>query len=346
MIFPRRVSFTLTNSCNLRCQMCGQWSQEGYIRANPAQCRNSLGLKDWKRLVDEVAAHQVDWLLLRGGEPFLFPGILELIEYIRGKGIFLLIDTNATVLDRYAADLVRIGGMHITVSVDGPEPIHDQVRGVPGCFQRIESGMAALRRAEESSGTRLSVSICFTISPYSYRGLGQMPEVARRLGIEAVSTVPYYWIPEVLGLAYEQELKENFNCAAFSWRGFHHETSGIDCQEFLRQYREYQAGLGDGVRNDPYLALSEEEFETWFTSPTAPVRTPRCSNIESLIDIQPAGDANFCVDFPDYSFGNVQDATLAELWNSPAAERFREYRRQKPLGACHRCGAKYMGVFE
>jgi len=61
-----------------------------------------------------------------------------------------------------------------------------------------------------------------------------------------------------------------------------------------------------------------------------------------LIDIQPDGRANFCVDFPDFSFGNVKDATLAQLWNNEQAERFRQYRRQKPLGVCYHCGAKYM----
>ena len=41
MDYPAYVSFTLTNACNLRCQMCGQWSQEGYIRGNPERLPKS-----------------------------------------------------------------------------------------------------------------------------------------------------------------------------------------------------------------------------------------------------------------------------------------------------------------
>ena len=37
------------------------------------------------------------------------PGIIELLEYLNGKGLFVAIDTNATKLKEYAADLVRIG---------------------------------------------------------------------------------------------------------------------------------------------------------------------------------------------------------------------------------------------
>jgi radical SAM protein with 4Fe4S-binding SPASM domain len=65
-------------------------------------------------------------------------------------------------------------------------------------------------------------------------------------------------------------------------------------------------------------------------------------NVEKLIDIQPNGEANFCVDFPDYSIGNVRDSSIGEIWNSSRAQRFRDYRREKPLAVCHRCGAKYI----
>ena len=73
------------------------------------------------------------------------------------------------------------------------------------------------------------------------------------------------------------------------------------------------------------------------------MRSTRCANVERLIDIQPDGSANFCVDFVDYSSGNVRDSSIAAVWNSEAAERFRAYRRKQPLPVCHRCGAKYMG---
>ena len=90
------------------------------------------------------------------------------------------------------------------------------------------------------------------------------------------------------------------------------------------------------------MPFSENEYRVWFADQTSPVGSPTCSNVERLIDIQPNGDANFCVDFPDYSFGNVIGSSIEEVWNSRKAESFREYRRQQPLAICHRCGAKYI----
>jgi MoaA/NifB/PqqE/SkfB family radical SAM enzyme len=137
MDFPEFISFTITNACNLRCKMCGQWSGEGYmLNKNTAQ-KQEMTLSDWKRLVDEIACHNIQSLLLRGGEPFLFPEIITLLEYIHNKGIFISIDSNGTMLSKFAVDILRIGDIHITISIDGPDEIHDAVRGVHGCFKKI-----------------------------------------------------------------------------------------------------------------------------------------------------------------------------------------------------------------
>jgi len=56
-----------------------------------------MSLADWKRVVDELATHAIPSLLLLGGETFMFPGIVELLEYIHAKGMFISIDTNGTL---------------------------------------------------------------------------------------------------------------------------------------------------------------------------------------------------------------------------------------------------------
>jgi MoaA/NifB/PqqE/SkfB family radical SAM enzyme len=341
MTFPQSVSLTITNACNLACRMCGQWSAEGYMRDRSGAIRDELKLADWKRVVDELAAHGIHSLLLRGGEAFLHPDILPLMEYIRSKNIFISIDTNGTQLARFAADLVRIGNLHLTVSVDGPEEIHDSVRGVKGAFQKVREGLARLAEEEKKAGRTLSKSATFTISPYSYRGLGKMPDVARSLGLPCICVVSYYYIPQAVGKRYAEELRRNFGCEAYSWRGFHHEESGIDAEAFLAELRAYRAGLG-GIMDYPYFPMTDDEYRTWFADAVTPVGKPACANVEQLIDIQPSGDANFCVDFPDYVIGNVRNSSVEEIWSGERAEAFREYRRRQPLAVCARCGAKYM----
>jgi MoaA/NifB/PqqE/SkfB family radical SAM enzyme len=320
--------------------MCGQWSEEGYIRQNgPPQ---NLKLEKWKSIIDELVEHNIRSVLLRGGEPFLFSGILELIHYINSKNIFISIDTNGTQIQHYADELVRMGNIHLTFSVDGPEEIHDHIRGMKGCFATVKKNIGILRECERKYNRNISTSLTFTISGDNYAYLGQIPDIARDLSIPTITIVPYFWIPESEGAMYEKELQEKFHCGAFSWHGFHHENPGVDTDRLIQELRIYRNGL-DGIHNFPYLEFDEADYRQWFTDYRTPVGPKHCPNVERLLDVQPNGDANFCVDFPDYCIGNVREHTIEELWNSPRAQNFRASRKTTPLTICSRCGAKYMG---
>ncbi|MBN2424543.1 MAG: radical SAM protein [Calditrichaceae bacterium] len=341
MTFPHFISFTVTNACNLRCRMCGQWGDSGYLTKKVKSAQSRMKLNDWKRLVDEISGYDIRFVLVRGGEPFLFPGIIELLKYISGKGIFVSVDSNGTLIGKYARDLVDIRNMHITFSVDGPEEIHDEVRRQKGSYKKIKENIALLTELEKDRGNKISKSICFTISRYSYKGLGAMPDVAREMGLNSINIVPYYYFSEEIGEKYNEELKTNFDCEAYSWKGFHYNGSGIDFNLFKNELQKYNDSLGE-VSNFPYMPLIEEDYRLWFDNSYTPVGSQTCRNVEDLIDIQPDGQANFCVDFPDYSIGDAMHSSIKEIWNSPRAEKFRQYRRKKPLTVCYRCGAKYI----
>jgi MoaA/NifB/PqqE/SkfB family radical SAM enzyme len=343
MRFPERFSFTITNACNLRCKMCGQWSEAGYIASKVKSSDNHMDVRRWMRLVDEISEHGGNSILIRGGEPFLYPGIMDLLRHIRSRNIFTSIDTNGTVLGRFADEIVRLGSVHLTFSVDGPEDIHDQVRSVKGAFRKTKDNIARVIDAEKRIGQKISKSLTFTISPYSVNGLGKLPDVARDVGIETLCIVPYYYFPEAVGKRYESELRDRLDCKTFSWQGFHHDDSGVDMEVFKTQYHKFLESVGE-LTVYPYMPLRMDEYEIWFSDAVQPVGSTECRMIENLIDIQPDGDANFCVDFPDYVFGNVSDSSIAEVWNSDHAERFRMVRRKNPLAICHRCGAKYMAI--
>ncbi|MDG5816518.1 radical SAM protein [Chitinispirillales bacterium ANBcel5] len=340
MDFPESVSFTVTNACNLRCKMCGQWGPDGYIK-NKVKSNTTMSPDVWKKMVDELVDNNSASVLLRGGEVFLYPYIAELLHYIHSKNIFISIDTNGTLLDKYADLLSTLGTIHLSISIDGPPHIHDKIRGDENCFERIEKNLEVLRDAENRHGQRISKAFTFTLSSDNYLFLGQMPDIARRLEIETITVVPRYWVPGEAGKEYENWVCKHFEDKAFSWKGFHEETPKIDCNRLTEELQKYEKNLGT-IKNYPYMELSQSEYREWFTTYYSVVKKHHCSNTERLIDIQPNGDANVCVDFPDIVFGNVQNQTIREIWNGKKLQKFRKLRKESQTPVCYRCGAKYM----
>jgi MoaA/NifB/PqqE/SkfB family radical SAM enzyme len=175
-----------------------------------------------------------------------------------------------------------------------------------------------------------------------------MPGVARHLDVPALAVNPYYYFPPGEGEAYEAMMREHLACECYSWSGFERERSGIDFDEFVRIHRDFRSRLGE-IELIPFMDFTEEDYRGWFSGSTGPAGAgvpvgPRrdCQNPWRLLDIQPDGDANFCVDYPDYVIGNVAEQSIEEVWNGPRAEKFRAFIKEHTPPVCNRCGAKYM----
>src|SRR5262245_32371579 len=89
---PTFVQLRVTNLCNLRCKMCGQWGDTGIYRSQSGVdtsdgalerqriveligAKRQLALADYVRLLDEIAPSN-PIISLFGGEPFLYPDIV------------------------------------------------------------------------------------------------------------------------------------------------------------------------------------------------------------------------------------------------------------------------------
>src|SRR5262244_1507568 len=97
---PTFVQLRVTNLCNLRCKMCGQWGETGIFRSHSSSAeatdgaserqrileligaKRQLALDDYVRLLDEIAPGQ-PIISLYGGEPLLYPDIVPLVREIK-----------------------------------------------------------------------------------------------------------------------------------------------------------------------------------------------------------------------------------------------------------------------
>jgi radical SAM protein with 4Fe4S-binding SPASM domain len=81
-----------------------------------------------------------------------------------------------------------------------------------------------------------------------------------------------------------------------------------------------------------------ENLRTYYTDHRARFGYDQCISIYQVVEINSNGDLSPCRDYHDYVVGNIKEATITELWNSPAYQKFRRSLSQEGLmPVCSRC---------
>lgn len=132
------LSIEVTTHCNSTCSHC-------FVRAANAECAE-LPETMVRDIILEGFNLGYRYLHLTGGEPLLWRGIFETLDYASSLGYEkVLINTNGSLLtDGVAHRLSAYDGLLISVSLDGPGPQHDQLRGKNSYRQVMRSIQKAL----------------------------------------------------------------------------------------------------------------------------------------------------------------------------------------------------------
>lgn len=163
---PLCISFEVTHSCNAKCKHCHLHGPVEEERASPER------LGEICRELSPVVAQA------SGGEPLLRRDLEQIVQAWRvpNRAPFIVVTTNATLLslDRYRS-LQQAGVDEFSISLDYPDERHDEFRGVPGLFHRIEKLIEDLGPQKDKS-----ISLCCVIQSDNYRLLPQMAELAKK----------------------------------------------------------------------------------------------------------------------------------------------------------------------
>ncbi len=145
--FPPFLFLSITSSCNLRCQGC--WVDvEGPGRR--------LETDDINRVIAQAKAHGNCFFGILGGEPFLHPGLFDVLE-ANPDCYFLLFTNGHFITDEVAARLRRLGNVSPLISIEGGELASEERRGRPDAYSRSMTGIENCRRHKLITGVATSV---------------------------------------------------------------------------------------------------------------------------------------------------------------------------------------------
>jgi MoaA/NifB/PqqE/SkfB family radical SAM enzyme len=172
------IQWHLTERCNLKCKHC-------YQEGRKVQ---ELSRQQIFAVIDEIAEMLQAWretygiefqpsFNVTGGEPFLRPDFFELLERMAAIGFEIYVLTNGTIITaERARRLAELKVDGVQVSLEGPQEIHEAIRG-PGSFTASLQGIRTLLDAG------IKVSINATLSRLNAGHFLDLVALARSLGV-------------------------------------------------------------------------------------------------------------------------------------------------------------------
>ena len=148
---PYRIGFSVTDRCNLRCTSCGIWKTTDH--------EHELSTDEIRRFFANIPF--CSWLNLTGGEIFLRPDIADILDAAADipSLYFLNFTTNGSMPEHtertIAAVLARRRPVKLvmSVSLDGPQDVHDRLRGKNGAWTNALETYRRLRALSSASFT-------------------------------------------------------------------------------------------------------------------------------------------------------------------------------------------------
>jgi len=368
---PTFLQLRVTNLCNLRCKMCGQWGDTGIYRADGSSASatdgekerdrireliglsRQLALSDYVRLLDEVVAWK-PIISLFGGEPLLYPDILPLVREIKRRDLTCTVITNGGRLESYARELVEAGIDSIAVSIDGPPEVHNRIRGKADSFQKAAAGVRAIAdwRRKLGRATPMQIAI-LPITELNLDAIGPAVEALRELPLDTINVGLRWFIPAGVGAEYERVMREEFGIRAESWKGFEFDAASIPATR-AQQMGEvvkllkglHRRRLLDSSLGRPWVSfvpdVPAEGVPKYFSEYSRTFGHDLCPVAWYFAQVEPDGEVCFCGDFPDYLIGNVRTRPFRDIWTGEKAQRFRTKLAKEPLPICARCCGNYV----
>ncbi|OQX88420.1 MAG: hypothetical protein B6D65_05980 [candidate division Zixibacteria bacterium 4484_93] len=284
---PKVAIVAVTYKCNARCKICDIWKNPpNYPELTPKDYRNLP-----KNLVD---------VNITGGEPFIREDLVELIyETHRVSSPRFVISSNGSLTEKTIDDMKQIlrfsKNAAVRISIDGMRETHDDIRGVPGFFDKAVRTVEGLK----STGVR-DLGIAMTVIDQNIPEISSVYELANELGVEfsisvATDSDIYFGKGKSELLSNRDErLSYQFNHL------IHSEMTSWNIKRIFRGW--FEKGL---------LEYALGTGKDW-----------KCDAARGFFYLDPKGNVYPCHILP-MPIGNIKDTPWEDIWNSDKAKRAR-----------------------
>jgi MoaA/NifB/PqqE/SkfB family radical SAM enzyme len=322
---PWNVQIDLTNQCNNDCIAC--WCNSPLLgdKAMPVEIQKQfLPYEKVIQLIEELSCMGTREIYFTGGgEPFMHARILEIMRFIKNKGLHLDMSTNFTLVDRSVAErLVDIGIDHMTISLwsatkETYARLHPNKDG--RTFEGITRIIDHINELKARRKTvRPALGMYNVINSYNYHEVDQMLEYAFAHHMSDIHFTPVDIIPhrtESLALNSEQREKLVRSVKGFTQKArvleekYNHHCAVIHLDNFIKRIEN--RGADEGNYDTALLYKLSACYAGW-----------------AFARVLATGDVNSCLKSFKIPIGNIHKTGFKKIWLGQKQKKFRRHTRR------------------
>ena len=308
---PLSGTFEVTPCCNMACKMC-------YVRKTKAEQEAIAPLRtpeEWLQLGECAKEAGMLYLLITGGEPFLYTGIKEVLMGLHYMGLIISINTNGTMIDSQTIEwLKKCPPSRFNVTLYGAsDETYERLCGNPKGFTQATQAIRLLKEAG------FTVKINCSVTPHNVNDLEGIFAFAKEeeLVIQATS----YMFPPVRRDANMIGVNERFTPEEAAYQAARI-TALTDGEEMFLERMKNHAPLSLPAELEEECPQIEAEGDGI-----------RCRAGKCSFWITWEGNMLPCGIFPNENSNNVFDLGFEKAWMN-VREKTREIRLPVKCKAC------------
>jgi Fe-coproporphyrin III synthase len=334
---PNWLVLGVNNICNLHCKMCdvGTQTTETNFATNLIGTEPmNMPLALLQKVYDEAALYfpkaKMGYAFT---EPLIYPHLVESIAYATKKQLYTSVTTNALNLKKHAVDISKAGLNEIMISLDGPQEIHNFIRGHKSSFQRALEGIELLLSQQK----RPTISVFCVITEWNTAHLKTFVDFFAKYPLKQLGFMHTNFTPEPIASFHNSKWGHIYPATISNITETQVETTNL--KELWEQIK--------AIKNTAYpfpVSFSPEikteiDLHTFYFEPEKLIGK-RCNDAFSNMMIKSDGSV-----IPSHGrcynlvTGNLYQHNLKEIWNSKTMGKFRKDLIESGglFPACSRC---------
>jgi radical SAM protein with 4Fe4S-binding SPASM domain len=325
---PEEIAFKLTNRCNLRCQHCYQWNENGHHHnLDKAKQNEDLDFAVIEKVFAATKSVNSN-LYLWGGEPLIYQDWDKLVDLLVEDPRWTSICTNGIWIEKQLASILKISEkLEMYIAVEGFKEEHDGIRG-KGSYDKTMQGIDLLLEHKRLGTYKGEILINCVITENMVDRLYELMEFWEEKGVDTVYLSFLWYLSDQTSSKMDRYFASNLSFLPTdnnkpSWYAYKYSLNPDLIDPLIDELnRVNERTWKVKLRYNP--ALDIDEIKEFILGSDKPAQNKtKCVAIKTRMDVFPSGEVTSCKFFPEFSMGDLTTDSVQDVWHSDKFNRVR-----------------------